>query len=153
MGLYEKLHRDFALRTKANLEYIQNAWNADEPNVFNVTQLINSCLGMIVFIKECEYLPTCPIHEFNEGIIFDTLHDKNNSNNSFRDFIRRFRNAISHCRIEAYGTHQDIEGFELKDGPNGNTNWHIKIEIDSIEALALALVDYVVENAPPRQNK
>jgi hypothetical protein len=153
MGLYAELHRDFALRTKANLEYIQNGWNAGEPNVYNVTQLINSCLGMIVFINESRYLPKCPIREFNDRIIFDTLHDKDNSNDSFNDFIRRFRNAISHCRIKAYGTHKDIEGFELKDGPNGNTNWHIKIEIDSIEALALALVDYVVENAPPRQNK
>lgn len=153
MGLYEELHRDFALRTKANLEYIQNGWSAGEPNVYNVTQLINSCLGMIVFIKESRHLPKCPIREFNARIIFDTLHDKDNSNDSFSDFIRRFRNAISHCRIEAYGTHKDIEGFELKDGPNGNTNWHIKIGIDSIEALALALVDYVVKNAPPRQNK
>lgn len=153
MGLYEELHRDFALRTKANLEYIKNAWNAEEPNVYNVTQLINSCLGMIVFIKEGRHLPICPIHEFNNAIIFEIIQDNNNSNGSFRDFIRRFRNAISHCRIEAYGTHKDIEGFELKDGPNGNTNWHIKIGTDSIEALALALVDYVVENAPPRQNK
>lgn len=154
MGLYNEFHRDFALRTKANLEHIQAAWDAGEENVYNVTQLINSCLGMIVFIKEAEYLPQGSIEDFCEDIHIVTLLDEENSNNSFRQFVRRFRNAISHCRIEAYGTREDIEGFELHDGPNSrNTNWHVQMDTASIKALALSLVDYVVNNAPPERNR
>ncbi|WP_319779975.1 HEPN family nuclease [Maridesulfovibrio sp.] len=154
MGLYNELHRDFALRTRANLEHIDAAWAAQEKagnerTVFNVTQLINSCLGMVVFIKESQYLPAGSIQDFCPEIDFETLQDERNSNDSLQQFIRRFRNAISHCHIEAYGNAGDIVGFRLWDGPpNGEINWKIEMGTDSIRALADALVNHVLENAP-----
>ncbi|SHI72544.1 HEPN family nuclease [Halodesulfovibrio aestuarii] len=147
MGLYNELHRDFALRTKANLVFIDAARGRGEDSVFNVTQLINSCLGMVVFIKEGRHAPSGTIEDFNVDIAFDTLQDEEGSNATLRQFLRRFRNAISHCNIEAYGTQNDIEGFELKDGPIGQTNWHVRMDTASIRALAVSLVDHVVHNA------
>lgn len=148
MGLYNELHRDFALRTKANLVFIDAARARGENGVFNVTQLINSCLGMVVFIKEGRHVPRGTIEDFNVEIAFDTLQDKEGSNATLRQFLRRFRNAISHCNIEAYGTQNDIEGFELKDGPIGQVDWHVRMNTASIRALAVSLVDHVINNAP-----
>ncbi|WP_419779268.1 HEPN family nuclease [Maridesulfovibrio sp.] len=154
MGLYNELHRDFALRTRANLEHIDAAWAAQEEagedrTVFNVTQLINSCLGMVVFIKEGRYLPAGSIQDLSDGINIETFQDDENSNRTLRQFIRRFRNAISHCNIEAYGTGDDIEGFELWDQPYREPiNWRIRMGTESIRALAEALVNHVLENAP-----
>jgi len=161
MGVYRELHSEFALRTKANLEYIEAAWDRREPNVYNVTQLINSCLGMVVFIKECGYVPQKSIKDFCPDIEFETIRDCKNSNASLEQFLKRFRNAISHCNIEAYGTPSDIKGFILHDGPKpkegpkkelkkkAEKNWIIQMETNSIRALALALVDHVV-NHPPK---
>lgn len=149
MGLYGELHRDFALRTKDNLAFIDAAWDKGEKGVFNVTQLINSCLGMVVFIKEGALVPSGTIRRFNSDIKFKTVIDTRNSNATVEQFLRRFRNAISHCHIEAYGSREDIEGFELKDGrPGEETDWHIQMGTESIRALALSLVDHVVQNSP-----
>lgn len=160
MGMYEGLLRDFAVRTKANLEYIDEAWerqereDCEERRVFNVTQLINSCLGMVVFMSENEIAPDIPIEEFCSKMEFITRLDTRNSNQSLNGFLKRFRNAISHCHIEAYGTEEDIEGFKLWDGPpNGQVNWRVEMGTDSIRALALALVRLVEEVNPPHPRR
>ncbi|SOB57194.1 conserved protein of unknown function [Pseudodesulfovibrio profundus] len=160
MGMYEGLLRDFAVRTKANLEYIDEAWELQEREgledrrVFNVTQLINSCLGMVVFMSENGIAPNIPIQEFCPEMKFITRLDVRNSNRNLNAFLKRFRNAISHCHIEAYGTETDIEGFNLWDGPpNGAINWRIEMNTASIRALALALVGLVEDNYPPNPRR
>ena len=160
MGMYQGLLRDFAIRTKANLEYVDEAWETQERKgrqerrVFNVTQLINSCLGMVVFMSENRVAPDIPIEEFCPEMEFITRLDNRNSNQSLNAFLKRFRNAISHCHIEAYGTENDIEGFKLWDGPpDGEINWRVEMDTGSIRALALALVRLVEENNPPHPRR
>jgi hypothetical protein len=47
---------DFARRTRANLEFIESA---KRPDVFEVTQLFNSMLGLLVFPQQ-SYIDRIP---------------------------------------------------------------------------------------------
>ena len=58
MQYNDNLVRDFAQRTKANLRFIQRAAKEkkgqdSESIVYEVTQLINSMLGLLAFERNC----------------------------------------------------------------------------------------------------
>jgi hypothetical protein len=99
---------------------------------------------MVIFLKEGGYVSGDNIKEFHNGTLFETIKDDLDSNNTMEGFLRRFRNAIAHCHIKAYGTEHDIHGFELWDHPREQeTNWHVKMDTNGIRVLALALVHNV----------
>lgn len=150
MGMYGYLHRDFAERTRANLEFIEGAYTRKEPNVYNATQLINSLLGMVIFLKEAELIPDIRVDKFAGGIFFETIIKSNNSPVKLREFLRSFRNAISHGNIEDFGDELEINGFIFRDRINKNApfHWGIKISLGEIRKLAFGLVDYVIQNSP-----
>jgi len=56
--MYEEVIKDFAERTKQNLDVIEEL-QQDGSEVFETTQLINSCLGLLIFPRE-EYLDKIP---------------------------------------------------------------------------------------------
>jgi hypothetical protein len=71
---YKKLIRDFAVRTRANLTRIydlaalEDGKEPESRTVFEVTQLINSMLGLLVFPKEAyEGIPSTPISDLEES--------------------------------------------------------------------------------------
>lgn len=51
MEYHERFIIDFAKRTRANLEFIEQAKPSGD-QVFEVTQLVNSLLGLLVFSRE-----------------------------------------------------------------------------------------------------
>ena len=55
---YQDLVRDFARRTRTNLEFIRHARNHGE-SVYEVTQLVNSMLGLLVFPQQ-QYVDRIP---------------------------------------------------------------------------------------------
>lgn len=61
---YNNLVRDFAQRTRHNLDRIRQLENQNEP-VFAITQLINSLLGLLVFPRQ-EFLNRIPATPVNE---------------------------------------------------------------------------------------
>lgn len=149
MGMYTHLHYDFALRTKANLEFIEKAYQDGTSGVYNVTQLVNSLLGMVIFLKEGQYLPNVPLnilcHEEHIRIDIDESRDCKKVN----QFLRRFRNAIAHCRFEAFGSKDDIQGFTMHDQKYGRpVDWKIHITTQGIRDVAFGLVDYVINHSP-----
>ena len=56
--MYEEVVLDFALRTRKNLEAIEALQRLDA-GVFEVTQQINSMLGLLVFPQQ-EYVESIP---------------------------------------------------------------------------------------------
>jgi hypothetical protein len=71
---YKKLIRDFAVRTRANLTRIydlaalEQGQDPASRTVFEVTQLINSMLGLLVFPKEAyKGIPATPISDLEKG--------------------------------------------------------------------------------------
>ena len=61
---YENLIKDFANRTRKNLVAIRNLKSAGA-DVFDLTQLINSLLGLLVFPREryVDRIPATPLNE------------------------------------------------------------------------------------------
>jgi hypothetical protein len=149
MGMYSNLHHDFAKRTKANLEFIDNAYNSGTPNVYNVTQLINSLLGMVIFLKEGDFVPAIPLSDLCDMGEIEVIRDDNKSCANLKNFMCRFRNAIAHCRIQDFGTPQDIHGFIMHDQRRGHVpDWEIRITTQGIRSIAIGLVNYVIRNSP-----
>jgi len=65
--MYEDLVADFAKRTRANLETLRGIQIKNDPKlrVFEVTQLINSMLGLLVFPQQryVDQIPEIPLAE------------------------------------------------------------------------------------------
>jgi len=152
MGMYNHLHHDFAKRTKANLEYIDSAYEAGVPDVYNVTQLINSLLGMVIFLKEGKFVPKAPLEIICGDMNFEVLIDKNESCKNMKEFLRCFRNAIAHCNIKDFGKKEEIEGFIVYNRhPGEGVNWKIRIKTSEIRKIAFGLVEHVLQNSPEKK--
>ncbi len=66
--MYDKFVRDFADRTRKNLDFIE----ANQPD-FEITQLVNSCLGLITFPRQVcfDNIPETPLNKLDsEGLLF-----------------------------------------------------------------------------------
>lgn len=145
MGMYTHLHYDFALRTKANLEFIEKVYQDGTSGVYNVTQLVNSLLGMVIFLKEGRLVPAIPLSRFCLYSDVQVILDDNNDCFRVNRFIRRFRNAIAHCRFDVFGSKDDIQGFIMHDQrPGQPVDWKIRITTQGIRDFAFGLVDYVI---------
>ena len=102
--------KDFFERTKANLEkYLENNKNDENAYPNEITQLINSLLGLLVVTKE------------KKVINYDKLNIENllakqkiKPEPKNKAFIRHLRNAIAHGHIEANGN-EFIESITFED--------------------------------------
>ena len=62
--MYEDVIRDFAIRTKKNLEIIERL-HKNGMEAYETTQLVNSCLGLLVFPQQhfIERIPETPMEQ------------------------------------------------------------------------------------------
>jgi HEPN pEK499 p136 len=121
--LYKDLVRDFAHRTKKNLEAIETLQRRDgeaterfqrgDGEVIDVTQLVNSMLGLLVFPKEkyVDKLPPIPLQELREaGWPIPEVTGKFPQATDLKQLIHYLRNAVAHFNIEFPGDgNADIE--------------------------------------------
>lgn len=149
MSMYGELHKEFARRTRDNLRFIEAAEKRGD-EVYIATQLINSLLGMVVFLKEGGLLDFISTKDFQEKVDCEILDDVEDSCAKPASFIRRFRNAITHCHIKEYGEPDSIEGLEIWDKPHHKPiNWKVRINLINIGNLANLLVEHVLEERQP----
>lgn len=57
--IYEDVVRDFALRIQKNLDAIDRLRAKGASEVYEITQLINSTLGLLIFLQQ-EYVDRIP---------------------------------------------------------------------------------------------
>src|SRR3970282_928038 len=88
--------QDFARRTLANLQFIDQ--NKKQPDVYEVTQLINSMLGLLVFPKEefWDKITPVPLARIPEA---NVIHQHMGKCSDLRQFLRCLRNSVSHFNI------------------------------------------------------
>jgi hypothetical protein len=91
---------ELARRTKRNLELIDGPTGGENEN-YEVTQLINSFLGLFIFAQQKGNLPE-----------YITLE---NGNTLTSDDMRHLRNAISHFHLEPQSEHGSLVGFDVWD--------------------------------------
>ena len=88
--------KDFARRTQANLSRL-------EKGPYEVTQLINSMIGLLIIPKEMQYKQIVDklikgelLEKVNNCITLDTY----GQSVDLRQLCRHFRNAVAHSRID-----------------------------------------------------
>lgn len=140
--MYEDVVCAFALRTKQNLEFIDTAAKTN-PDVYEVTQLVNSFLGLLVFPQQKYFdkIPKTPIETLQaEGWPIPCASD--NCKN-LQDLMRCLRNAVAHFNIEFCGN-QEITSLKMWNYPYDNetgklkTNrpsWEITLDLTQLRAI------------------
>ena len=138
---YQNLIEDFARRTRDNLRYL-NARKASGSEVYEVTALINSMLGLLVFPQQryVDSIPETPIEELhNQGWPIPSVIGELPQVPNLRQLIRYLRNAISHFNVEflADGSGQ-IAGLIVWniDPRSHRTTWKAKLSVSDLDAIA-----------------
>jgi len=151
--------KDFAKRTRKNLEYMKNC-------EYDVTQLINSSVGLIILPKE-EHL-IC----IADNMIGDDLYNemvkciKVNTYEkcNLSEIVRHIRNAIAHNRIEfkaekeSIGKIGKIEEIIIKDHRYRNkyreaADFKMIITIELLYEFFCAFSNAVIEQPLVNKNK
>lgn len=156
MAEYKNFNIDFAKRTLYNLKYMQNQKKNGE-YVFEVTQLINSFLGLIVFPYET-YLKNANSKTVFEPEISKELLDEINSNpnkidtynykndgerKSFKTLAHRLRNAASHRRIQCESVNGIICSIVFEDR-NGKCIYRNELSVNQIERLVTEICNSII---------
>lgn len=158
---YKYVVRDFAQRTHSNLTFIEaHVSQNPDAQLYEVTQLINSLLGLLVFPQQRFYdrIPPTPIQELSaQGWPnIQTLSGMPPCDN-LRDLVRYLRNAIAHFNLEFMAdpaTHH-ITGLQLWNTYKDKETWRIQLTIPQLRQLAFRFIDLIeeCENLLPSQQQ
>lgn len=140
MAMYEVTVRHFAHRTRKNLGTIERLSSSEESKYFEVTQLINSALGLIMFPQQefFDQLPTTDLKDLEKtgwpSVIFE--HGVSKTRN-LRDFVKYVRNSIAHFNIDFKADGGKIAGVYLWNRPNESQppDWLCYIPVNDLRTI------------------
>ncbi len=149
---YEELVSDFAQRTKANLDLVEKHAASGAPHIaFEVTQLVNSMLGLLVFPQQrwFDRIPRTPLTQLIANgwpsiTVYGSVPD-----DDLRGLSRYLRNAISHCNVEflsdGFG---DIGGLRIWNTPPRKVepDWKAQLSIQALRFIALQFIDMLSDH-------
>lgn len=171
--------KEFAKRTLANLRFIdrevehRRALGIDDRDihdVFEVTQLINSFVGMVILPKESFYRKLQFRSRFlspKANLLLDNLSNdprKYTSTYTFeyygetvkeqltpKNLSRHFRNAIAHNNLEIlpkdYNGEGKVTGFVFKDSNDYGEEFRLELTIEQIRILLEAECELILSLA------
>ncbi|MFK4766030.1 HEPN family nuclease [Desulfobaculum sp. SPO524] len=171
---YQQFLKDFVERTTENLKIIQEQKKHHDKG-YEVTQLINSCLGLIVFVNENKsnfeateisydaLIKKQKEHSFSFNdstarIKYTELSlDKNDTPQKTRKLkhkaptkstLEHMRHSLAHSNIGIIAKDHQIKGLTLKNKLGGEkTIWHIAITIEEF----LKLLDFLTQQVHERE--
>ena len=130
--LYEDLVADFADRTRSNLEVLKRAQASGEC-VYEVTALVNSLLGLLVFPQQhfVDVIPETPLSDLQaQGWPVPRIDGSFEQARNLQELIRYLRNAVAHFNIkfeaDASGV---IDRVVVWNERNGRTNWRATLTV------------------------
>ncbi len=136
--VYKDLVRDFIERTKANLVLVRSAVNTGQ-KAYEVTQLINSMLGLLVFPKEEFYneIPNKKLADLErEGWPIPQVRGNYPQVKNLKQLARYLRNGISHFNLRFTETGGHVDGLIIWNvPPNGKKNWKAELKIEELEGI------------------
>ena len=149
---HEKLLADFANRTRHNLQIIREIRETQpEREAYEVTQLINSMLGLLVFPKE-RYLSNIPNKTLDalkkEGWPIPEVRPGFTEVKDFHQFLSFMRNAIAHFNVEFLQNEKsEITGLKVWNKRGGIKIWQVELELEQMEDIALRFIDLLTEKS------
>jgi len=140
MAIYSKFPRDFIKRTQEDIK----AYTGQ----YEVTNLINSCLGLIVIPKELK-VQKLPKYSFGDtcqkyGITKLSIELCKDKNYSLGSVVRHIRNGLSHGLIDFESSDGSTIDFitvsdrRCEDAP---INFKIRFSIEQFKTFALKVSD------------
>jgi hypothetical protein len=131
----EDIVRDFATRTKANLRVIE-ALESAGLEVYEVTQLVNSLLGLLVFPQQRYFrrIPETPLETLaQDGWPKPLVEGDFPSVKTLKDLMRYLRNAIAHFNVEYISDDSNqIQGMRVWNMRRGEENWSVELSLGEI---------------------
>ncbi|MBE7183837.1 MAG: hypothetical protein INR68_05480 [Methylobacterium mesophilicum] len=140
MTVYGVTVRHFAHRTRKNLETIE-ALSEREPNsYFEVTQLINSAIGLLMFPQQefFDAIPTTELAKLKmEGWPLPTFEYGEARTQNLRDLTKQMRNSFAHFNIDFKADGGKIVGLYMWNRPDEKQppNWICYIGIQDLRKL------------------
>lgn len=143
---------DFARRTRANLELIESA---KRPDVFEVTQLFNSMLGLLVFPQQSyiDRIPKTPLRDLiDSGWPAIKIIKGDASYDNLQQLIRMLRNGVSHCNVTFIADNKNqLTGLKIWNHEGGKkhnpTNWEAELSISDLRNIAIKFVELMEAGA------
>lgn len=110
-----ELEDEFIVRTETNLRAIENLRKQGE-HVYEVTQLINSLLGLLVYPREV-FFDDIPIvtRETMKKDGWPLPDEEISQIQCLSALVKNMRNAVAHFNIEIITNKNDIEGIRFKN--------------------------------------
>ncbi len=151
--MYDDLVKDFASRTFQNLRYIQEG-QAKGDKVFEVTALISSLLGLIVFPKEKLSLVSfntqlCDLAQSGWPDI--NSKEKIQKTRTLADFFVKLRHAVAHGNIRAksHTSNNEITELTFWNIPPRSIekNWEIRLSVTEIKQLIEKICPLIIHSS------
>lgn len=162
----EQMLQDYAERTLKNLNYLEMCVTSYGRQVYEVTQVINSLLGVVVFPHEMASasIPALALETLPPAQWPEPVRDMNQYFVTLPEFLRCWRHAIAHGHIHFLpNADNDIESvmFEATcDHNRQNVDWKISLSVDEMFVLVRTLCAMWTDNqtiiafpAPPQANR
>ena len=156
--IYQDLVRDFAQRTRKNLNFIEEQVHSNpEIELYEVTQLINSLLGLLVFPREhyhrrdqkledfC-YIPKTPLKTLeNQGWPRVKVLAGQPPCRDLRTLIRHLRNSIAHFNIKflADPITAQMAGVRLWNTSDGEETWGVELNLQELRLITELFLDVI----------
>jgi len=139
---------DFAKRTRANLETIERDKGS---GVYEVTQLLNSMLGLLVFPQQnyMDKIPETPWQDLvKSGWPEIKVIKGKPSFDNLRQLIRMLRNGVSHCNVRFIAdNNKQITGLRIWNNAGGDSlkrkNWEAELSIADLRSIAINFIELI----------
>lgn len=146
---YQNLVIDFIQRTKENLAFIEFKVKTEDSQVYEVTQLINSMLGLLVFPHE-RYrgdIPAIPLKELEQkGWLVPCIEGNFPQVENLKELIRYLRNAVAHTNLEFVSDNHNLSGLRLWNvDRRGQKTWQVRMTIVELRSLVLNFADLLLQ--------
>ncbi len=150
MSEYGDFPKDFISRTLKNLDNYTGS--------FEVTNLINNCLGLIIIPKQIMN-GNISAYKFDDknsdyGITQKNILYESNEDYSLTNVLRHLRNGLAHGRIEQKSKGKEIVGLRIRDKLNetSSENFVIDFTIDEFRRFAISIATMFSNNSNTNSN-
>ena len=151
--MYESLIHDFAQRTLANLDEVKRMRELS-PTVqfFEVTNLINSMLGLLIFPQQAfvNEIPQTPLSELEiQGWPIPRVSGEFEQVQNLNQLVRYLRNAVAHCNVKFKADHRgEIVGLVVWNNnprkPDSPKSWQAELTLDEVERITRKFVAMIL---------
>ena len=144
--MYKDLVKDYVERTLVNLQVIEDIASGkahllyegetvSSAQTYEVTQLINSMLGLIVLPQQRFFnnIPQIPLNELTDWPSPLITGKFPNDLNNLRDLMRYLRNSVAHFNIEFLpGSNGEISGIKIWNNRDNARNWEAEMKLKDL---------------------